>query len=225
VPLLSCAYKEGGNITSVSHQINLKLEGGTNMGKQLAFYFQQNYCVGCNTCQIACKDKNNLPVGQQFRKVYEVFGGNFIERGQAIIPNIYAYWISMSCNHCKNPVCMKDCPTGAIKKREEDGIVCIDKEKCIGCKNCIKACPYGAPQYDKVSKKVNKCDFCMDLLKQGKDPVCVSSCPMRAFNYGILEELREKYGHISETEGMPKASITDPALVITPHEDAIKGAE
>lgn len=187
------------------------------MGKQLAFYFQQNYCVGCNTCQIACKDKNDLPVGQNFRKVYEVAGGNFIQRGKAIIPNIYAFWITVSCNHCLNPTCIKSCPTGALVKREVDGIVYIEKEKCIGCKSCIKACPYEAPQYNPEEKKVNKCDFCMDLLEQGKDPTCVSSCPMRALSFGTFEELREKYGEVAETVGMPEASITEPALVITPY--------
>ncbi|MFT8315526.1 MAG: DMSO/selenate family reductase complex B subunit [Clostridium sp.] len=186
------------------------------MGKQLAFYFQQNYCVGCSTCQVACKDKNNLSVGQNFRKVYEISGGNFIQRGKAIIPNIYAFWITVSCNHCFNPTCVKSCPTGALRKREEDGIVYIEKEKCIGCKSCIKACPYEAPQYNPEEKKVNKCDFCMDLLEQGKDPTCVSSCPMRALSFGTFEELREKYGEVAETEGMPKASIAEPALVITP---------
>lgn len=191
------------------------------MDKQLAFYFEQKHCVGCNTCQIACKDKNNLEVGQQFRKVYEVSGGEYIENSQAVIPNIYAFWISISCNHCIDPICIKNCPTGSLKKRIEDGVVLLDEEKCIGCQRCVKSCPYKAPQYDPINKKVNKCDFCLDLLEKDKKPVCIDSCPLRALDYGYLTELKQKYGNVNETLGMPSSDITSPALVITPHNSAI----
>ena len=190
------------------------------MSKQLAFYFEQKHCTGCNTCQIACKDKNNLEVGEQFRKVYEITGGNYIKKGNAIIQDIYAFWISVSCNHCIDPICVKKCPTGALKKRLEDGIVVVDKNKCIGCRSCFKSCPYEAIQYSTDTKKVRKCDFCLDLIESGKDPVCVSACPMRALDYGYLEVLQEKYGNINGTEGLPSSNITKPALVITPHKDA-----
>lgn len=191
------------------------------MSKQLAFYFQQKYCVGCNTCKIACKDKNNLNMGQQFRKVYEVSGGEYIIENNVVIPNIYAYWISISCNHCINPVCVKVCPTKAINKRLEDGVVYIDQQKCIGCLNCLKSCPYKAPQYNESTKKVEKCDFCLDFLSEGKEPACVSACPMRALDYGELETLQQKYGKINEVYGMASGDITKPALVINPHHDAI----
>lgn len=192
------------------------------MSKQLAFYFEQKHCVGCNTCQIACKDKNNLEIGQQFRKVYEIAGGDYIEKGSVIIPKIYAFWLSISCNHCINPICVKNCPTGAMQKESEEGIVYVDQEKCIGCLRCVKSCPYEAPQYNLTNEKVGKCDFCRDLLAVGKQPVCVSACPMRALDYGPLDILQQKYGYINETKGMPKADITEPALVITPHNDAVK---
>jgi len=192
------------------------------MSKQLAFYFEQKHCVGCNTCQVACKDKNNLEVGEQFRKVYEITGGDYIKKGNAIIQDIYAFWISVSCNHCIDPSCIKKCPTGALKKRLEDGIVIAEKNKCVGCGSCVKNCPYSALQYDAATKKVSKCDFCLDLIESGKDPVCVSACPMRALDYGDIEVLQEKYGSISETEGLPSSNITKPALVITLHKNAIK---
>jgi anaerobic dimethyl sulfoxide reductase subunit B (iron-sulfur subunit) len=192
------------------------------MSKQLAFYFEQKHCTGCYTCQIACKDKNNLEVGEQFRKVYEITGGEYIKKGSAITQDIYAFWISVSCNHCIDPICVKKCPTGALKKRLEDGIVVVDKNKCVGCSSCVKSCPYEAMQYDSDTKKVSKCDFCLDLIESGKDPVCVSACPMRALSYGELELLQEKYGEINETNGLPSSNITKPALVITPHKNAIK---
>lgn len=191
------------------------------MSKQLAFYFEQKYCIGCNTCMVACKDKNNSNMGQRFRKVYEVAGGKYTVENNIVTPKIYAFWITISCNHCVNPVCVKVCPTKAIKKRLEDGIVYINQNLCIGCCRCVKSCPYEAPQFNPVTKKVEKCDFCLDFLEEGKDPACVSACPMRALDYGPLETLQEKYGSVNEVIGMPPADTTSPALVISPHHDAI----
>lgn len=191
------------------------------MAKQLAFYFDQRYCIGCDTCQIACKDKHNLEVGQLFRKVYEIDGGEFRQTGEAVIPEVYAFWLTVSCNHCVRPICVESCPTGALQKRAEDGIVYIDQERCIGCTRCIKSCPYDSPQFNPKTKKVGKCDFCRDLLAAGQPPACVAACPMRALEYGPLDELQQKYGTVNQTKGMPKAGITQPALVITPHRDAL----
>ncbi len=192
------------------------------MSKQLAFYFEQKYCTGCATCQIACKDKNNLEAGENFRRVEEITGGSYERKENAIIQDIYAFWISISCNHCINPICIKKCPTGALIKRVEDGVVVVDKNKCVGCKSCIRNCPYDAIQYNKSTKKISKCDFCIDLIEDGKKPVCVAACPMRALDYGELEVLQEKYGRINEIKGLPSSKISKPALVIAPHKNAIK---
>lgn len=191
------------------------------MGKQLAFYFEQRHCTGCETCQIACKDKHDLPVGQRFRKVYEVAGGSFRSTGAAaVIPDIYAFWVSVSCNHCIQAVCVDSCPTGALQKRAEDGIVYVEQERCIGCLRCTQSCPYDALQYNPATGKVDKCDFCRDLLADNKPPACVAACPLRALDYGPLDVLWKKYGRINQTKGMPDAATTRPALVITPHRDA-----
>ncbi|MBP2652031.1 MAG: dimethylsulfoxide reductase, chain [Firmicutes bacterium] len=191
------------------------------MPKQLAFYFEQQHCVGCMTCQVACKDKNNLAAGQCFRKVKEVAGGSYTSQGAGLVPHIYAFWLSVSCNHCAKPVCAANCPTGALEKRGEDGIVIVDQEKCSGCQQCIKTCPYDALAYNPLTGKVGKCDFCRDLLAAGKQPVCVAACPMRALDYGLLEELQQKYGSVNQTKGLPSPQITEPSLVITPHRDAV----
>lgn len=190
------------------------------MAKQWAFYFEQNYCSGCCTCQIACKDKNNLKVGQNFRKVEEYSGGTYEQQGQALIPKIYAFWLSMSCNHCLKPACVAKCPTNALTKDRENGIVRLDQDKCIGCQQCIKICPYGALVYDPSVKKVGKCDFCEDLLKKGEAPACVSACPMRALEYGELEELQKRTGAKRQTYGMASGKVTEPALVVVPHRSA-----
>ncbi len=193
------------------------------MSRQLAFYFEQKHCIGCSTCQVACKDKNDLAAGQLFRKVSEFAGGGYRERGAAVIPDVYAFWLSMSCNHCLKPACVASCPTGALEKRAEDGIVFIDPESCAGCLCCLESCPYGALAYNPATGKVGKCDFCRDLLAAGKPPACIAACPMRALDYGPLDELRQKYGTINRVKGMPSPDITQPALVITPHRDAVKG--
>lgn len=192
------------------------------MGKQLGFYINQKVCSGCSTCQVACKDKNDLKVGQRWRRVTEVSGGSYSFQGTTLHANVSAYFISIGCNHCVNPKCVKNCPTGALYKREEDGLVLHDQDKCIGCRYCTWSCPYGAPQYNPDLGKVGKCNACVDLLKEGEKPACVAACPLRAIDFGEIGELRKKYGAIQTIKGLPEADITNPSLVIQPHRHAVK---
>ncbi len=187
--------------------------------KRLAFYFDSRNCSGCKTCQIACKDKNNLAMGSLWRKVYEVSGGEWIQKDKAWEPNIYAYNVSLSCNHCEDPICLKNCPTAAIVKRP-DGIVTIDQDKCIGCKYCAWVCPYGAPQFDEEKGVMGKCDMCADYIDQGKNPTCVDSCPTRSLDFGEYEELSEKYKDVGNIYPLPDPEITKPSILIKPHKDA-----
>lgn len=176
-------------------------------------------CTGCKACQVACKDKHDLEVGQLWRRVTETSGGKYMQKGSGLKPEVYAFWTSISCNHCEDPVCIQACPKDAISKREEDGIVLINKEECIGCRSCEQACPYDAPQFDPEEEKMGKCDFCVDLLEQDKDPVCVAACPLRAIHYGELEKLKSKYKGTNKTKGLPEPK-TKPALIVVPHKDA-----
>lgn len=191
------------------------------MAKQLGFMIEQNMCMGCKACQVACKDKNDLEVGTLFRKVTETEGGGFTNNGEALNQDVYSYWTTLACNHCENAVCVEVCPTGAMYKRNDDGIVLINKEKCIGCGACEKACPYDAPVLNVEEKKMGKCDFCVDLIIQEKNPACVGSCPVRAIHFGDISELRNKYGTLDTLDGMPDP-VTKPSLVIVPHKDAKK---
>lgn len=193
------------------------------MVKQYAFYYDSTSCSGCKTCQMACKDKNNLEVGRKWRRVYEVSGGEWVQAGNTWIPNVYAYNVSMGCNHCEHPICLDACPSQAIHKRE-DGIVLIDQGKCVGCEYCALACPYGAPQYDKQAGKMSKCDFCFDYIDEGKSPACVDACPMRVLEFGELNDLIAKYGKSDDISPLPASSLTTPSLVITPHKDSRKAA-
>ncbi|WP_080844124.1 DMSO/selenate family reductase complex B subunit [Cytobacillus gottheilii] len=191
------------------------------MTQQLGFYINQARCVGCKACVVACKDKNDNPVGINFRRVYSFESGSFTDHNDGTYDqNVQAYYLSVSCNHCDDPACVKGCPTTAMYKREEDGVVVVDHEKCVGCQYCSWNCPYGAPQYNAELGKMTKCNLCIDLLEKGERPACEAACIYRAIEVGPIEELRKKYGEVSELKDLPKASMTNPNIVISPHKFA-----
>lgn len=184
--------------------------------KQLGFFFDARRCNGCKTCVVACKDAHNLPVGRNFRHVLKVTDGKWSKdpKSGAWKQNVYAYYLSIACNHCSDPACVKACPTGAHHKRTEDGLVVINTDKCIGCGNCAKACPYGAPELDEKAHKMTKCDACLNRLEQGLQPICVEACPQRALEFGDIEELRKKHGNVDTIYPLPQPAATHPNLVI-----------
>ena len=190
------------------------------MAKQFAFFFDGSACVGCKTCQIACKDKNSLPAGIRWRRVLEYAGGSWVQKDDQYIPNnVFGYHTSIACNHCERPTCVEVCPTTAISKRA-DGIVTINADLCIGCRYCEWACPYGAPQFNEIIGRMTKCNFCEDLISQGQNPACVDACPLRALDFGELADLRAKYGSLASVEPLPDAKFTQPSLVIKPNSQA-----
>ena len=132
--------------------------------KRYGFYLDTSACTGCKACQIACKDKNNLPLGVLWRMVVAVEGGEWLPRGAAWMTNVFSYFVSSACNHCEAPICVEVCPTQAMQQRA-DGIVSIDPQRCMGCRYCEMACPYKAPRFDSVQGVMTKCNFCYDLLR------------------------------------------------------------
>lgn len=193
------------------------------MTKQMAFYFNASVCANCKACQVACQDTNGLPADLRWRRVLQYGGGGWMphpeHEGVMVPANLFTYSMSVSCMHCENPLCLESCPVGAIVKRD-NGVVVINEEDCIGCRYCEWACPYGAPQFNEEQQRMSKCNFCEDLLAEGKNPACVDACVMRALDYGELEELRAKYGDLDAIEPLPSSDITSPALVVTPHKDS-----
>ena len=120
---------------------------------QYAFHFDSNKCTGCKTCQVACKETYKLPVNNLYRKVLNYQGGTWeLNEAGSYVPNgVFGYFVSMACNHCVDPACVANCPTGAMQKDEETGIVWTDHEVCIGCKTCQTVCPY-EPHHEPASR-------------------------------------------------------------------------
>jgi anaerobic dimethyl sulfoxide reductase subunit B (iron-sulfur subunit) len=194
--------------------------GETSEKKRYGFYIDTSACTGCKACQIACKDKNELPLGVLWRKVVEVQGGDWLPREMAWLHKTITYFVSSACNHCEAPICVEVCPTQAMHQRE-DGIVLVDAQRCMGCRYCEMACPYKAPQFDPARGVMTKCDLCYDLLEIGQSPACVSACQMRVLHFGDIDELRAQYGDVTDVFPLPDPSLTEPALVITPHPEAV----
>ncbi|MDY4162783.1 MAG: DMSO/selenate family reductase complex B subunit [Sutterella sp.] len=184
---------------------------------QKGFFIDLTRCAGCRTCSVACADLNNTPVGLNLRRVIEFEGGSWKKSAEGTWrQDVFAYYVSVGCNECADPACVKVCPTKAHFKRAEDGLVVIDQEKCIGCGMCARACPYGVPQLDAKRGKMLKCDGCVARTSRGMMPVCVESCPERALEFGDIDELRRKHGLVDSVAPLPDAGITRPSIVIKP---------
>jgi len=113
-----------------------------------------------------------------------------VETWNGVYPVVTRSFFSLACMHCEKPACAAACPTGAITKRAEDGIVVVDRDKCNGCRDCFLACPFGVPQFGDDGT-MQKCDFCLET--DGK-PACAVSCPSEALNFGATDELLETIG-------------------------------
>lgn len=186
------------------------------MKQEYGFYIDVSRCTGCKTCQLACKDYKDLPADINFRRVYEFTGGGWQKTDDGWANDVFAYYLSISCNHCSDPICVSICPTGAMYKQEDNGLVSVNEDVCIGCQSCEMACPYGSPQYDERKGIMTKCNGCAERVSLGLQPVCVESCPLRALDFGPIDELRSKYGGQASIAPLPAATLTNPNLTITP---------
>ena len=138
-------------------------------------------CIGCYACEVACKMENDIALGERWNKVVQVepFGE---------FPHVSTYWLPVMCQQCEESPCTHVCPTGASYRDEATGMVLVDKEKCIGCKYCMMACPYGVRSWNKAQRVVEKCTLCNHLTSAGELPACVKNCCGKARFYGDLDD-------------------------------------
>jgi anaerobic dimethyl sulfoxide reductase subunit B (iron-sulfur subunit) len=175
---------------------------------QLGFFVDLERCTGCQGCTIACKTENNTPLGVDWRRVIVVENGSY--------PRPTRLFVTMACFHCEQPACKAACPVNAISKRETDGIVLIDQDKCIGCRRCVWACPYGAPRFNPLTEKVEKCTLCVHRVDSGMAPACVTTCVGEALQWGPIEELRRRAnqeGRVEDPPSFTERGLTRPNVV------------
>ncbi len=198
---------EGDELHGKSLNINDEAGIGENPNryKQHGFYLNADNCIGCHACEAACSEKNDNPAHIAFRSVGFVEGGTY--------PAYQRLNISMACNHCDDPVCLKGCPTRAYTKYAEYGAVLQDPDICFGCGYCTWVCPYNAPQLDPVKGQVTKCNMCVDRLEVGLKPACVSACLGNALDFGVVENVPENREECkTEIPGFPRTDITNPNI-------------
>lgn len=147
------------------------------------FLIDQDSCVGCHACTVACKSEHQVPLGVNRTWV------KYVEKGE--YPNTRRLFSVMRCNHCDNAPCVTICPTGALFRRD-DGIVDFDTSSCIGCKSCMNACPYDAIYIDPDEHTAQKCNFCSHRVEVGLEPSCVVVCPTQSIVAGDLDDPRSR---------------------------------
>jgi sulfite dehydrogenase (quinone) subunit SoeB len=188
------------NTPNMNQNMNPKNET-TGHKKQLALVIDLNVCVGCHACVTSCKEWNTSGSAGPLTDLNAYSAnpsGTFFNRVQTyeagIFPNTQTVHFPKSCLHCEEPPCVPVCPTGASYKREEDGIVLVDYDKCIGCSYCSWACPYGARELDQERQVMTKCTLCVDriysetLPESERKPACVLACPTSARIFGDVHD-------------------------------------
>jgi tetrathionate reductase subunit B len=160
-------------------------------------------CVGCQACVVACKAENDVPDPLFRLTVAEQAGSG----ARAVVSFAHA-----QCFHCEEPACIALCPTGATYK-DANGVVRLDREKCINCGNCVSACPYSARHYEPGAGAVEKCDFCAHRLQTGLLPACVDVCPSEARLFGDLDQVDTPF---ARGAGAKEARVFRPEMGLKP---------
>ena len=166
--------------------------------KNYAFVIDQNRCIGCHACTVACKEEHEVPVGVFRTWVKHVEKGTF--------PQTSRHFGVLRCNHCDAAPCIEICPTHALYRRA-DGIVDFDNARCIGCKSCMQACPYDALYIDPNSNTAAKCNFCAHRVEQDLNPACVIVCPTQAI---IAGDLADPASNLSRIVARERVTVRKP---------------
>ncbi len=140
--------------------------------EKVSLQIRKTDCMGCHACEVACKQEHGLGVGPRLVRVIEEISD----------------FIPVYCHHCARPSCKEACPVEAIS-RNEQGIVLIDNDLCIGCRECIEACPFGAMQFEDNQEVAVKCDLCIERLVDNKQPSCMGVCPTGCIQFGAKKNI------------------------------------
>jgi Fe-S-cluster-containing dehydrogenase component/DMSO reductase anchor subunit len=163
------------------------------------FKFDENRCVGCEACVVACVLENGFQYPEKWRNIYS--------SNSKRIPDLPLHNLSLACNHCDEAPCMKHCPSLAYKRDLHTGAILIESEKCIGCSYCLWNCPYEAPKYNPVSKVIEKCDFCTSRIIVNIEPACSSHCPVNALEFSFSQIDKSSIKKVINVPGNPKPSL------------------
>ena len=167
-------------------------EGKDNSAHAYSMLNDSTKCIGCRACQSACKDYRGFEkTGEDTRYDMPL---DLNARNLTLI-KLYQKdneksFVKLQCMHCNDPACVSACPVSALAK-QVNGVVTYDKDKCIGCRYCMIACPFDVPtfEYDKALPEIMKCDFCKELLAEGKPTECARVCPTGAILFGKRDEM------------------------------------
>ncbi|MCK7508178.1 MAG: 4Fe-4S dicluster domain-containing protein [Desulfobacterales bacterium] len=161
--------------------------------------YDDSKCTACRGCQLACKQWNALKAGQTEQPGHLPESAFSCSRILICLSTFRIMWIQdgdvkwlfrkEACMHCTDAACVTVCPSGALHYNKEFKTVGLDHEKCIGCKECVAACPFEVPRYDAKTDKVYKCDMCESRITNGLDPACVKACPTGALKWGLIRRI------------------------------------
>ncbi len=169
---------------------------------QYGWVLDYKRCIECRACEAACKQWNGLETGIRFRQVRVYETGQF--------PKVQSHALSLACNHCDNPLCLKVCPTKSIFRHAATGAILINQETCVGCELCSEFCPYGALQINTKTRKMSKCTMCVDRLEQNLQPACVTLCPTGALQFGRWEQVQNR--GTDRAPNFPNPATTRPSI-------------
>ncbi len=177
-------------------------------------------CIGCQSCTVACKSENGVPVGSfrtwvdvsQIGRTVPARGGETVTESGTYQQQIKVLNVPKLCNHCDNPPCVEVCPVKATFKRA-DGPVLVDPRLCIGCGTCVNACPYGARYINPISHTADKCTLCVERIDRGLLPACVTSCVGHARIFG---DLNDPTSEVSQLISRHQVQVRKPELGTDP---------